>query len=106
MCTIHHLHYILKTKPRSTISQCATAAAADDDDRGFVGEVGDCGGDDDDCVGVEDFDNFPCLGTNFGSICRRRISFCSFKQLLIPLLMRPPNSLPDMLLLSLFVLLS
>jgi len=87
MRTIHHLHYIFKTKPQSTTSHCAAAAADDDDDGGFDGEVGDCGGDDDDCVGFEDFDDFPCLGTNFDSMCIRRVSFSSFKQLLIPLLM-------------------
>jgi hypothetical protein len=76
MCTIHHLHYVLKTKLQSIIFQCA--AADDVDDGGFDGEVDDCGGDDD-CVAVEDFDDFPCLGINFVSIYRRRVSFCSFK---------------------------
>jgi hypothetical protein len=75
MCSIHHLHYIPKTTLQSTIFQCAAVAAADG---GFDGEVDDCGGDDG-CVGVEDFDDFPSLGINIGSICRRCVSLCSFK---------------------------
>ena len=87
MCTIHLLHYILQTKPQRKISQRAAAAPDDDCGGGFNGEVGDRGGYDDDCVDVENFDDFPCLGTNFGSICRRCVSFSNFKQLLNPLLM-------------------